>query len=57
LATNSVDVQTFSNTAFDNTTGPSTSLVTGGNASVRGLYLNPNSGATQPVLAAKVRTH
>jgi hypothetical protein len=57
LATNSVDVQTFPNTAFDNTTGPSTSLVTGGNASVRGLYLNPNSGATQPVLATKVRTH
>jgi hypothetical protein len=56
LINNSVQVQTFPNTAYDNITGFS-GLVTGANASVRGLYLNPTSGATQPLLAAKVRTH
>jgi hypothetical protein len=57
LATNSVQVQTFTNTTYDNITGGFSGLLTGTNASVRGLYLNPNSGVTQPVLAAQVRTH
>jgi len=57
LVANSVQVQTFANTTYDNITGGFSGLVTGTNASVRGLYLNPNSGATQPLLAAQVRTH
>jgi len=56
LSTNSAQVQTFPATTYDNITGFS-ELVNGANASVRALYLNPNSGATQPILAAKVRTH
>lgn len=56
LTSNSVQVQTFPNTTYDNVTGFS-GLASGTNASVRGLYLNPNSGAAQPLLAAKVRTH
>jgi hypothetical protein len=56
LVSNSAQVQTFLTTAYDNITGIN-SLVTGTNASVRGLYLNPTSGVTQPILAAKVRTH
>lgn len=56
LIGNSVQVATFPGfTAFDNVATDSFS--TGTNASVRGLYLNPNSGASQPLLAAKVRTH
>jgi hypothetical protein len=55
LIGNSVQVATFSTTAYDNVS--SNSFSTGTNASVRGLYLDPNSGAPQPVLAAKVRTH
>ena len=55
--TNTLQVQTFPNTTYDNITGLS-GLVSGTtNASVRGLYLNPNSGAAQPLLAAKVRAH
>ncbi len=57
LVTNSVQVQTFPNTTYDNITGGFSGLLTGTNASVRGLYLNPSSGVTQPLLAAKVRTH
>jgi hypothetical protein len=57
LATNSVQVQTFANTTYDNITGGFSGLAIGTNASVRGLYLNPTSGATQPLLAAKVRVH
>jgi hypothetical protein len=57
LATNSVQVQTFTNTTYDNITGGFSGLLTGTNASVRGLYLNPNSGATQPLMAAQVRAH
>lgn len=49
-------VQTYLNTASDNISQLS-SLQPGTVTSVRGLYLNPNSGATTPVLAAKVRTH
>jgi len=56
LTGNSVQVQTFPNTTYDNLTAFS-DLVNGQNASVRGLYLNPNSGATQPLLAAAVRKH
>jgi len=56
LLNNSVIVQTFPNTVYDNITSFS-GLTSGASASVRGLYLNPNSGATQPLLAAKVRTH
>jgi Domain of unknown function (DUF5666)/Domain of unknown function (DUF4382) len=56
LSTNSVSVQTFPNTTYDNLTAFS-DLVTGANASVRGLYLNPSSGVTQPLLAAAVRKH
>ena len=56
LTTNSVQVQTFPNTTFDNITGVS-GLGGVTSASVRGLYLNPNSGAAQPLLAARVRTH
>jgi hypothetical protein len=58
LATNSVQAQTFTNTTYDGITGGFSGLsnVTNG-ASVRGLYLNPTSGATQPLLAAKVRAH
>ena len=54
-STGTVQVMTFANTTFDNITGPP--IAAGTNASVRGLYLNPNSGATQPLLAARVRTH
>ena len=57
LVTNSVQVQTFANTTYDNVTGGFSGLAIGTNASVRGLYLNPTSGATQPLLAAKVRAH
>ena len=56
LSGNSVQVQTFVKTTYDNVAGFS-GLLTGTNASVRGLYLNPNSGAAQPLLAAAVRTH
>lgn len=56
LVSNSVSVQTFPATAYDNVAGFG-NLSGGINASVRGLYLNPTSGATQPLLAAKVRTH
>jgi hypothetical protein len=55
LTTNTVQVQTFTNTTYDNVTAGN--LAGGTNASVRGLYLNPNSGTTTPVLAAQVRTH
>jgi len=57
LVTNSVQVQTFANTTYDNITGGFSGLAVSTNASVRGLYLNPTSGATQPLLAAKVRAH
>ena len=57
LSSNSVQVQTFPNTTYDNVTGGFSGLTGGTNASVRGLYLNPNSGVTQPLLAAHVRTH
>jgi hypothetical protein len=57
LVTNSVSVQTFSNTTYENITGGFAGLSGTPNASVRGLYLNPNSGVTQPLLAANVRTH
>jgi len=57
LSTNSVSVQTFPNTTYDNITGGFSGLTGVTNASVRGLYLNPNSGVTQPLLAAKVRSH
>jgi hypothetical protein len=56
LLNNTAQVQTFTNTAYDNITQLG-SLSAGTVTSVRGLYLNPNSGATQPILAAKVRTH
>jgi hypothetical protein len=56
LLNNTAQVQTFPTTAYDNITGPG-GLSTGTSTSVRGLYLNPNSGATQPILAAKIRTH
>jgi Domain of unknown function (DUF5666) len=57
LVNNSVLVETFSpGTAYDNISSFSgLSNVT--NVSVRGLYLDPTSGATQPLLAAKVRSH
>jgi hypothetical protein len=57
LVNNSVQVQTFANTTYDNITGGFSGLVANTNASVRGLYLNPNSGAVQPLLAAQVRAH
>jgi len=57
LSTNSVSVQTFPNTTYDNISGGFSGLTGVTNASVRGLYLNPNSGVTQPLLAAKVRAH
>jgi hypothetical protein len=57
LVTNSVQVQTFTNTTYDNITGGITGLNGIPNGSIRGLYLNPTSGATQPLLAAKVRVH
>jgi hypothetical protein len=57
LVANSVQVETFQGiTTFDNITGIS-GLTAGTKASVRALYLNPNSGATPPVLASQVRTH
>jgi hypothetical protein len=56
LVNNSVLVLTFTTTAYDNISQFS-GLSNGARASVRGLYLNPTSGAAQPVLAAKVRTH
>jgi hypothetical protein len=57
LATNSVLVNTFvPGTAYDNISSfAGLSNVT--SVSVRGLYLNPNSGALQPLLAAKIRSH
>jgi Domain of unknown function (DUF5666) len=56
LTANTVLVNTFPNTAYDNISGfAGLSSVT--SVSVRGLYLNPNSGATQPLLAAKIRSH
>jgi hypothetical protein len=57
LIANSVVVDTFPNTAYDNISNFSGLIGGTTNASVRGLYLNPNSGATQPLLAAKVRAH
>jgi hypothetical protein len=57
LLNNSVGVQTFTKTTYDNVSGGFSGLVMGTNASVRGLYLNPTSGALQPVQAAQVRTH
>jgi hypothetical protein len=57
LINNSVVVQTFPNTAYDNITNFSGLVAGTSKASVRGLYLNPTSGAQQPVLAAKVRSH
>jgi hypothetical protein len=58
LTSNSVSVQTFANTTYDNITGGFSGLsnVTTP-VSVRGLYLDPTSGATQPLLAAQVRAH
>ena len=56
LVNNTVQVQTFATTAYDNIPGPG-NLSTATNLSVRGLYLNPNSGAAEPLLAAKIRTH
>src|SRR5215475_2699904 len=56
LSTNSLSVQTFPNTTYDNLANFS-GLAAGQNVSVRGLYLNPNSGVTQPLLAAAVRQH
>lgn len=57
LAANSVLVNTFiPGTAFDNINNfAGLSNVT--SVSVRGLYLNPNSGAQEPLLAAKIRSH
>lgn len=53
----SLGVQTYVNaTTYDNITGFS-GLSSLPHASVRGLYLNPTSGAIYPLLAAKVRTH
>jgi hypothetical protein len=57
LVSNSVVVNTFPNTAYDNISNFSGLVGGTTNASVRGLYLNPNSGAAQPLLAAKVRAH
>jgi hypothetical protein len=57
LIANSVVADTFPNTAYDNISNFSGLIGGTTNASVRGLYLNPNSGATQPLLAAKVRAH
>jgi hypothetical protein len=57
LTTNTVQVETFTTTTFDNITGGLGGLSGGTNVSVRGLYLNPTSGATSPVLAAQVRAH
>jgi hypothetical protein len=57
LTGNSSIVQTFANaTTFDNLTSLG-ALNIPANVSVRALYLNPNSGATPPILAAKVRQH
>jgi hypothetical protein len=58
LTGNSVQVLTFTNTTYDNLTGFS-DLANNTNASVsvRGLYLNPNKGEAQPLLAAQVRAH
>jgi hypothetical protein len=57
LAANSVLVDTFiPGTAYDNISNfAGLSNVT--SVSVRGLYLNPNSGAQEPLLAAKIRSH
>ncbi len=56
LLNNTGQVQTFPNTAYDGVTAFG-GLTTNTNISVRALYLNPNSGAQQPLLAAKIRTH
>jgi len=57
LVGNSVSVATFSpGTAYDNISSfAGLSSVT--NVSVRGLYLNPAAQETQPLLAAKIRSH
>jgi hypothetical protein len=57
LVANSVQVNTFPNTTYDNISNFSGLVGGTTNASVRGLYLNPNSGALQPLLAAKIRAH
>lgn len=57
LVSNSVVVNTFPNTAYDNISNFSGLVGGTTNASARSLYLNPNSGAAQPLLAAKVRAH
>ena len=57
IPNNSSLVQTFANaTTFDGLSSLS-GLAIPANVSVRALYLNPNSGATPPILAAKVRQH
>jgi hypothetical protein len=56
LTNNSALVDTFPGTAYDNISNfAGLSNVT--SVSVRGLYLNPNSGVAQPLLAAKIRSH
>jgi Domain of unknown function (DUF5666) len=57
LVSNSVQTQTFTTTAYDNITGFSGLVGGTTSVSVRGLYLNPTSGAQQPLLAAKIRSH
>jgi hypothetical protein len=57
LTTNTVQVETFPNTTYDNIAGFPGLIAGTTNASVRGLYLNPTSSVTTPVLAARVRTH
>ena len=52
--TNTVQAEAFPLTTFDNISGFPT---TGNNISVRGIYLNPNSGATDILLVAKIRGH
>lgn len=57
ILSNSSLVQTFANaTTYDGLSSLS-GLAIPANASVRALYLNPNSGATPGILAAKVRQH
>jgi hypothetical protein len=56
LLNNTGQVQTFPNTAYDGVTAFG-GLTTNRIISVRALYLNPNSGAQQPLLAAKIRAH
>jgi hypothetical protein len=57
LVGNSVQVQTFQTTNYDNISNFNGLIGGTTKASVLGLYLNPTSGATQPLLAAKVRSH